>query len=230
MPRGTQFGQLIQMFKAEARQSSQLSVITDSLPHVKQVLRRTQNLLYAKHFWEFLSVYPTKTMVAGSRYYDPPADLNIDRVEEAVVIYNGEPIAITKGIGFGEYAQFDPVADERSSPVENWDIRWTGTATQVEVWPLPADNTAKIMWRCMRPLRPLVELDDVADLDDDLIVLFAAAEELAAQKSRDAELKLKLAQSHLISCQANAQAGSPMFQTGLGSGRGRPSRAIVRVT
>jgi hypothetical protein len=229
MARGATLLSLVDAFRAETRQSTQLSVGTDSLPHVKQLLRRTQRLLYEKHFWSFLSNIASKNIVAGDRYYDAPPELNMDRIERVVVIYNGQPIPIIRGVSFEEYAQYDPEADERSSPVERWDLRWTGSETQIEVWPLPS-SSMKLKFLCMRPLRPLVENDDVADLDEDLIVLFAAAEELAAQKSRDADMKLKLAQSHLASLQANAQAGSPMIQMGLGPvGEQEIGRAVVRI-
>ena len=86
------------------------------------------------------------------------------------------------------------------------------------------------MFKGMRPLRPLIALTDVADLDDDLIVLFAAAEELAAQKAKDADRKAQLAQAHLVSLLANAQSGSSTVQMGLGSSRGRIGRTTVRVS
>ncbi len=228
MARNVSLLQLIEAFRAEARQSTQLSVGTDSLPHVKQLLRRTQRLLYEKHFWPFLSMFPTKAVVAGDRYYDAPDDLNIDRIVEAVIIHGDEPLPIIRGIGFNEYALYDPTEDERSSPVEKWDLRWTGDATQLEVWPLPSANQT-LQFKCMRPLRALTDDDDLCDLDEDLIVLFAVAEELANQKSRDAELKMKMAQGHLLALQANAQAGAPITQMGLGGGTGRV-RANVRVT
>lgn len=230
MARGTQLGDLIEMFRNEARQSNQLSVGTDSLPHVKQVIARTQRLLYAKHYWPFLRVISSIDLQAGSQFYTPPENLNIDRIVDVVVKYNGEPIPVDRGIGFDEYAQYDPEDDERSSPVLKWDLAWDDTATSVEVWPLPDNNDMRLMFKCMRPLNPLVDNTDRADLDDDLIVLFAVAEELAAQKAKDADLKLKLAQGHLSSLLENAQSGAPMIQVGLGKPAGRGDRAVVRVS
>lgn len=231
MARGIALSVLIEMFRAEVGQSTTLSVGTDSLPHVKQLLRRTQNTLYHNpaNDWAFLRVFPTKALVAGSRYYDAPADLNIDRIEEMVVIYDNEPLPITRGIGFNEYATHDPEDDERQSPVENWDLRWTGTKTQIEVWPLPA-SAQTLMAKCLRPLRSLIELSDVCDLDADLIVLFAAAEELASQGDEaGAKIKLTMAQQLLGSLKAGAQSASPTIQLGLGGGS--PKMGVtVRVT
>jgi len=229
MARGVQLLDLIYQFRAECRQSTQVAVGADSLPHVKQLLRRTQAMLYedSGNDWAFLRMYPSIPIVAGDRYYDAPADLNIDRIEEVRVLVDGLPIPVTRGIGFEQYAAQNPDLDIRSSPVLRWDLRWTGTETQIEVWPKPLENGSSLMFKCLRPLRALIDDADVADLDDTLITLFASAEELAAQKSKDAELKLQLAQKHLISVRANAQSGASTIQLGLGGGNSHPGRTQV---
>lgn len=230
MARDVQLLDLIYQFRAECRQSTQLSVLTDSLPHVKQLIRRIQAMLYedSGNDWAFLRMYPSITIQAGDRYYDAPADLNIDRIEQVAVLVSGMPMGVTRGIGFKEYAEQNPDLDVRSSPVLRWDLRWTGTSTQIEVWPKPSETGSTLMFKCLRPLRQLIDNDDRADLDDTLITLFAAAEELAAQKAKDAELKLQLAQKHLVSVRANALSGSSMIQMGLGGEAARPGRTTVR--
>lgn len=232
MARGTQLGQLVTQFRAEARQSTQLSVGTDSLEHVKQLIRRTQEMEYVDpaNDWAFLRVYVAIPLSAGQRYYDAPALLNIDRVEEVNVIDGGPPIPVGRGISFPEYAVFDSDSDVRSSRALKWDLRWTGTATQIEVWPVPSDNTQKLWFRCLRPLRPLIEMSDVADLDDILITLKAAAEELAAQKAKDAELKLQMAQQHKAALKANARAGSQDISMVPGRPSNFPLHPTIRVT
>lgn len=231
MARGTQFGQLITQFRAEARQSTQLSVGTDSLEHVKQLIRRNQEMLYVDpaNDWAFLRVYAAIPLAAGDRYYDAPALLNIDRIEEVNVIVDSRPVPVTRGISFPEYAIFDSDADVRSSRALKWDLRWTGSKTQIEIWPIPSDNTQKLWFRCLRPLRPLINLEDVADLDDILITLTSAAEELAAQKAKDAELKLQMAQRHKLALNANARAGSEDVQL-VQTNSVAPWNVTVRVT
>lgn len=229
MARGVQLAQLLDQFRAEVRQATGVSVNPDALPHQRQLLRRTQRLLYAKHDWAFLRMFPTLAISAGSRYYNAPADLNMDRIEQVCVLYNGEPIPIDRGIGFPEYAAFDPTANERSDPIQRWDLRWTGSATQIEVWPLPA-SAVTLMFQCLRPLRNMVEDSDTCDLDEDLITLFAAAEELEAQKMKDAPMKLQMAQSHLIALQGQAQSGLGTFKLGTGAPPTRPTRATVRTS
>lgn len=209
MARGVQFGTMVERLRAETRQSTQLSVGTDSLPHVKQILRRVQETLYTDpaNDWSFLRVVASKAISAGDRYYDFPLTLNPDRVEKVVVMWGSQPVPLIRGIDFPEYALRDSDEDERADPVQNWDLRWTGSATQFEVWPLPATN-GTVKFRGLRPLNDLVDDTDTCDLDDTLIILFAAAEILAAQESKDASAKLSQAQSHLRALKSNTQAGA----------------------
>lgn len=230
MARGTQLQDLVYNFRAECRQSTQLSVGTDSLPHVLQLIRRNQAMLYEDpgNDWAFLRMFVPINIQAGDRYYDAPANLNIDRIEDVKIITDGSPLDVDRGIGFVEYAAQNPDLDVRSSPVQKWDLRWTGTKTQIEVWPKPSQTGSQLMFKCLRPLRPLVDMSDVADLDDNLIVLWAAAEELTASKAKDAELKLQLAQKLLNSVRGNAQSGSSTIQMGLGNAaKGYPGRTTV---
>jgi len=231
MARGTQLQQLVESFRAEVRQSVQASVGTDSLPHVKQLLRRTQALLYEQYDWSFLRMMDRLTLSAGEIYYNVPANVNIDRVEEVVCIQDGQPVPIVRGIDFEDYAAFDSYDSAvRSDPVLKWDLRWTGTTTQIEVWPRPASNDIKLGFKSLRPLRALTNNSDPADLDDNLIVLFAAAEELMSREAKDAEMKLKLAQKHLTQLQANASASRETISLGLGGRKsGAPLRTVVRV-
>jgi hypothetical protein len=86
------------------------------------------------------------------------------------------------------------------------------------------------MFKCLRPLRALLALDDVADLDADLIVLLAVAEELASAKDEaGAKMKLAAARELLSSLKSGAQAGAPTIQMGLGSKSPR-TKATVRVS
>ena len=66
---------------------------------------------------------------------------------------------------------------------------------QIEVFPVPANNsqadgTDSVRIHGIRNLSPLVAESDLADLDDQLIVLFAASEILARQTQADANKNL----------------------------------------
>lgn len=237
MARGKQLSQLVDMLRAETGQSTSVSVGVSKLPELKQLLRRTQETLYDAYDWPFLRVQPFKNLSAGARYYDFPTDLNMERVEEVVVWWNGEPFPLTRGIGFENYAAYDSANDERTDPVTHWDVRWTGSAEQVEVWPIPATtytttNKYRLQFKGIRPLRTMVSDSDVADLDDQLIVLFAAAEILARQKSEDAQAKQAKAVERFNTLKGRTRGGSSMFVLGGGTGRDpqRTRGTVIRVT
>jgi hypothetical protein len=78
-------------------------------------------------------------------------------------------------------------------------------------------------------LDDLIQESDVAELDDRLIVLFAAAELLARQKSNDAKIKLSQAERRLMMLRKNSQADSKTIQVGLG-GRSPKSSQSGRTT
>ena len=61
---------------------------------------------------------------------------------------------------------------------------------------MPSSNGQKIRFKALKKLDPLVAVTDTAELDDNLIVLFAAAEVLARTKAADAQAKLAQANTH----------------------------------
>jgi hypothetical protein len=78
-----------------------------------------------------------------------------------------------------------------------------------------------------RKLGNLVANEDTADLDDRLIVLFAAAEILANQKSEDAQAKLSLANERYARLKGRSKGGSR--DAILGGGK-RDKRILTRAT
>lgn len=232
MARGIQLSEVREKLRAEVGHSVKLSVNTDNLPRINQIIRRTQETLYDDYEWPFLRILPTKSLSAGQRYYDLPSDLNLERVEKVAVWYNGLPHPIDRGISWSEYAAFDSDNDERSDPVLKWDVRNTGSGEQIEVWPIPASNDMKLQFEGVKKLGGLVNDSDTLDLDDNLVVLFAAAEILSNQQDADAEVKLRAAQNRLQKLRAQHSAGRPTVAMGQGDGHRKPliGRTIVRVS
>jgi hypothetical protein len=200
MARGTQFATLVTMLRAELRRSSSVAVGVDDLYSLKQTLSRTQEVLYDGYDWPFL-----------------------------VTFFSGRPKDIDRGIDFEDYAAYNPDDNVRSDPVQKWDIRWTGIKEQVEVWPIPASNLCSLQWRSFRKLRPLVNDFDPADLDDQLIVLFSAADLGAGSGLKDAGTKLQMAQQRLVTLKANAKAVSKPTRIGIGAPNQTRAGIIVRV-
>lgn len=233
MARGKQLTQLVQALRNETRRTPRVSEGVDDLPHLKQVIRRVQETLYDEYDWPHMRVKPTKALSAGQRFYDMPTDpaLNLERIEQVAHLWGDTWRPIERGIGFEQYSTYNPDDDERADPVLRWDVQWQTSAAQLEVWPIPA-TAGTLKFIGIRALGALVSDEDTADLDDHLIVLFAAAEVLAASESADAGAKLAAAQARFRSLKKRAKAGDRDIRLGLGSGggSGKPFRATVRVS
>lgn len=188
MARGTQLLTLITMLRAELGRSTSPALGVADVPTLKQALNRAYETLYKKDWQHLRREFAKITLSAGQRYYDLPTLLDSDRVEKAVVWWNGEPYPLCKGIGFEHFAAYDSTIDERNSPAARWDIRFTGTVEQIEIWPVPADNQQTLQFIGKSKFTRLVNDIDTCRLDDNLVVLHAAARLAVARKSNDASL------------------------------------------
>lgn len=188
---------LLQDYRAEVRASGNPAHNSSVRETQVRLLQRVQEWLYDEVAWPHLRVRRDLALQAGQRYYDCPSDLDIDRLETIDVRYGEEWVRLGDGIGNDHYSTWDSDLDVRSWPVERWQVY---EDDQIEIWPIPASNadmtTREGMLRLtgVRTLRPLVADSDTADLDDRLIVLYAAAETLAASGADDAQVKLAAAQ------------------------------------
>jgi hypothetical protein len=195
MARGTQLTQLIVKLRAECRHSLNAALGQNFREGAMQILQRTQERLYIDHEWPHLRIYRTVTLSAGQLTYSFPADINPDRVEK--VSRKGSPnwVPLDYGITDDHLNASDSTdANIRSDPVQAWQLAEGG---QFEVWPRPASNGGVLRFKGFKNLNPLISDSHTADLDDNLIVLYAAAEILADQKNPSANLKLTQAQQLL---------------------------------
>lgn len=208
MARGTTLLALVGQLKVECGFSSSVSVNVDKLPEFKQLLARTQQMLWAEYFWPHLARFATLSLLAGQYQYDVPTGIDYEGIEQIANMSTGTPVPMDRGIDFEQYAIYDSVEDVRSDPATNWDIRDVSNAVQIEVWPRPvAAQTCKV--KAQRRLRALVADLDVADLDDTLIVLLAATEILERAGSEDAKRKAALAASHMAALRARTHGNRP---------------------
>lgn len=190
MARGTTLGELVTMLRTEIGDATSASLGQNNLPHLKQILRRTQEFLWQDHNWAHLRVYREEVLQAGQRYYSFPADLDFDRTENVHVRYDEDWRPVVYGIEPQHYNATDPELDEREDPVARWQAY---EGDQYEVWPLPASNGLRLRFEGIKKLAPLIADNDRADLDDNLIVLFAATEITARRDQKDAKAKENLA-------------------------------------
>jgi hypothetical protein len=195
--RGKTLGQLVTMLRAECRHSVIAAMGQNNLPTLEQVLRRTQESLWDEHAWPFLMVERDEALMAGQRYYAFDPDLAFERVDaiSVKVKYGGNWKPVGYGIGLPQYNASDSDTDVRNDPICRWQAY---EGDMYEVWPIPASNSSQsLRMRGVKKLSPFIAASDRADLDDNLIVLFAAAEILTNQGAKDAQAKTLLAQRRL---------------------------------
>lgn len=195
----TTFGELLTMLRAECRLSTNPAVGPDANTRHKVVLNRAYEMLWKAVDWPHLKyTSPLASLSAGQRYYSFPAGMDHKHLDEVVVWWNGEPYPLDPGIGFEEYAAFDSNADERAEPPQRYAIRQQSDALiQYEVWPLPVGNDLQIQFRGRKAFRKLVNPIDICLLDDNLVVLTAAADVLRPINKDDADSKARAAQQML---------------------------------
>lgn len=190
------------MLRSEIGASTNVSMGVNTLPHLKHILRRTQEKLWQDFDWQFAWIERDEQLEGGQRYYAFDDDIDFERIRHAHVLYANTWREIRYGITPGDYNQSNPDLGMRQDPPMKW-RHWEGN--QFEVWPVPASANCKIRFRAIKKLDPLISDSDRAELDDNLIVLFAAAELLAKNKSEDAGAKLQAAQTHYQKLKGNGQ-------------------------
>lgn len=207
MARGQTLEDILNLMRAEAKISLSPAMNTQVAEPHKLLLAREQRRLWEDFAWPHLRVHKLIPLQAGQYQYDLPADdydasagtytLNIDRVEAIHVRDGGEWVLLHPEIDENNYSIHETALDERAWPVRNWQAT---TEDQIEVWPIPDTNgdagTLEGYLRItgIRDLRPFVADNDRADLDDNLIALYVAADVTTVE----GRAKLKLEQANKL--------------------------------
>jgi hypothetical protein len=201
---GVPLSQLRTELLAETFQSPTPAQTTNLTSFYNYQLARVQREQWNDIEWPHLTLFVDMPVVAGQRYYSYPPPLTFDSifriwwpqgVNWVQLAYGiAPPVYATLG---GEKVQSWPPRRWRN--VASWDpgTGQTTAAGQFEVWPIPPANYSyDLRLEGNAPLNNLVADTDTCVLDATLIVLFAAAEILAQQKSEAASLKLQKAQGY----------------------------------
>lgn len=204
--RGKTLVSLLDDLRAEARLSLNPAHNAQVRETHVAVLQRVQEWLWHDFDWPHLRVERFIDSQANQRFYDLASafdvnnaasdDLSLDKIEKIEVRYGNSWAELVPEIGPLQYRQFDPLLGQTSWPITRWRI-WEGE--QIEIWPVPAVNAdatsleGRLKVTGIRNLKPLVADSDRADLDSNLIVLFAASELLVTSNQALAKLKLDAA-------------------------------------
>jgi len=214
MARNTTLQVLLNDLRSESGHAISSALGKSTQEMMTNLLNRVQRRLWEDFAWPFLQVKKDITLQAGQRYYDIPSGITLERVERAVFKNGSSWQKIFYGITAYDYTKHDSDTGTRSWPI--WKYEAYGLS-QVEVWPIPSENanttTGDGLFRLegTGDLSAFVSMSDTADLDDQLIVLFAAAELLTRQKSPDAQLKQQQANVHYQRLRARLSKTEPLI-------------------
>jgi hypothetical protein len=206
MARNQTLLKLLDDLRAECRLSSNPAHNAQQRDTQVRTLQRMQEWLYDDFAWPHLRIERTFYGQAGQRYYPLPDDISLERIQHLEVRYAQAWIPLEAGIEPGQYAIFDSDMGQTDTPVRRWRI-WE--QDRIELWPIPAldagpsslEGTIKVVG--IKRLSKFRDDADTADLDDRLIVLYAAAELLAAAGGKDAQLKLQQAAARYAALKAD---------------------------
>ncbi len=213
MARGTTLGQMVTMLREEIGDATSAALGQNNLAHLKRILQRTQSFLWNDHAWPHLRVYREEALQAGQQFYTFPADLSFDRIENVWVRYDEDWRPMLYGIEAYHYNASDPELNDREDPPLRWQAHEDG---QFEVWPIPVSNGIRMRFEGIKKLAPFIADGDRADLDDDLVVLFAAVELLRRRDAKDSEAKTSVANRLYTALKGQQSGKKGMFVMGGG--------------
>jgi len=207
MSRGTSLGQLITDLRSEVGHSLQASLGKSTRDVMLNILQRTQRRLWEDYSWPFLSIKRDINIAAGQQYYDVPNDMVFERIERMETKHGDVWGKLHFGITGEHYNNHDSDRGVRSSPIRRYDAY---EGNQIELWPIPAVNSdattgaGSVRVYGIKNLSPFTSEAHTADLDDQLLVLYAAAEILERQKQGDSRNKMAQAQAHYARLKARS--------------------------
>lgn len=234
--RGKTLLELLNQLRAECRLSLNPAHNNQWRDTHVYLLQREQEMLWEEFTWPHLRVERQIAVQAGQRFMAPPADLKLDRIERLEFRYGLEWLKMTYGIGAVQYSLWNSDLDIRSWPVARWKIVEN---EMIELWPIPSNNAdpvtldGNIKFWGIRNLKPLVDDNDRADLDDHLIVLPVAIKHLEAYGKADSKLLISQLQRRLQKLRGELSKTGPIKLFG-GTGEDRkhlrgPPRVQIRI-
>lgn len=192
MARNVTLVKLLDDLRAEARLSLNPAHNQQARDTQVKQLQRKQEWLWREFDWPHMRVSRDIPVAAGQRYYELPADIDLERIEKLEIFLDGGWVPLLPDINNEHYTSWNSDLDERAWPPRRWNIV---EDDDIEIWPIPnVDAVAATMEGYVRVtgirrLRPLVDDTDRCDIDSNLIVGYVAAEMLASSGAKDAKVK-----------------------------------------
>jgi hypothetical protein len=204
MPLGVTLLELRRELRAETGTSLNPAQGTQAQDTIDILLARQQRELWDAYNWQHLQLWVDMPLSEGQATYSYPETMAFDQVKR-ILVADGAA-GHWSDLIYGIKAHMTHGTPPRGLPK-----RWRNVATvsivngapvtnpvgQLELLPVPSSSNMVLRFDGQAPLSPLIEPTDSCVLDSKCIVLFAAAEIMATQKSEAAPMKLTKAQNYL---------------------------------
>lgn len=193
MARGTTLVKLLDDLRVACRISTNPAHNRQNQDAQIRALQAKQEWFWNDFAWPHLRVDRYIDLAAGQRYYDLPEDLDITRITKIESRWASTYNKLFWGIDADALATYDSDLDQRGWPIQRVNI---SENEQLEVWPIPDQDfdsvtlDGRIKVTGIRKLKPLLAMDDRAEIDDRLLILHCSAEYLASTGAKDAQFKL----------------------------------------
>lgn len=202
--RGTTGADLVAMLKAEIGDYSGSNTTRDA--QLLVLLSNKQKQLASDFRWAFLQRRWDAPVVGAQQYVEFPTvdadygetcDIDLDSLVRVEVYFSNVYREIDYGIGEEQYNAISFARGQQCDPIQRWRIASqpnepvtpSSGANQFEVWPVPVTSQV-VRFTGDRQLLPLEDDADTADLDDMLLVLGVASDQLIRNKQPDGQVKL----------------------------------------
>ena len=114
MARDRTLGEIIDGIRAEAGHSLNPALGRQMRDTLVRIATRHQSRMWDDYTWPHLRCDRFMQLQAGERFYSPPPDMAIDRIEQISVCYGGEWIGLDLGIRDAHYNSMNSPAGQRS--------------------------------------------------------------------------------------------------------------------
>jgi hypothetical protein len=194
------------------------------------ILDRQQRELWDAYQWMHLRIYRDVTLSSGQADYTYPLDLPFDQISRINIATSSS--AQWRTLLYGIRATDIPVGGPKRGTPCQWANKVTvaGGVTdptgQITLLPVPDVEGMVMRLDGQAPCTTLATSTDRCIIDSKAIILFAAAEIMAVQKSEAAALKLTKAQNYLRKLLINSGADK-RGNYNMGGSRG-PDHLAVR--
>lgn len=204
MPIGVPLSDLKRELRAETGQSLNVAQGVQAEQTYAIMLDRQQRELWDAYEWPHLRTHVDQPLAVGqSEYLYPslPVAVTFDQVRRMYVA----PSATSRWqeLGYGIRSDEIPLGALPTGTPARWQNKLTKTALEEKyttgffILPVPDRAGMTLRMDGQLPCKALVDDEATCIIDSTAIVLFAAAEVLAAQRSETAALKLTKAQNYL---------------------------------